>query len=174
MTPDPASLPGLAKKQLDEDLRFRRFLKDHPRLSSKQIDNLVFQLEAQAWKKIDCTTCANCCRHVSPGLTEEDVQRLAGHLGMSVTNFAAKYLEPVKTEPDLPWIMRERPCPFLKENRCSVYEHRPSTCRGYPYLNKPDLVFRTFGTIDRLSECPAVFEVWQQLKQATEFRRRRS
>jgi hypothetical protein len=45
-------------------------------------------------------------------------------------------------------------------------------CRDYPYLDKPEFTFRTLSMIGRLSECPAVFEVWEQLKVATGFRRR--
>ena len=71
-----------------------------------------------------------------------------------------------------PWVMRERPCPFLKDKRCAVYEHRPASCRGYPYLDRPEFTARTLGMIGRLSECPVVGEVWENLKQATRFRSR--
>jgi Predicted Fe-S-cluster oxidoreductase len=170
MTPDPTLLPQLAEARLDENYDFRQFLKNHPELSSEQIDKIVFELDAKIWKKIDCTTCANCCRHVSPTLSEEDVTRLAGHLGLSNAEFTASYLAPTESSSELPWVMRDKPCPFLKDNLCSVYEHRPANCRDYPYLNKPDLVFRTLNMIGRTAECPAVFEVWEELKRATGFR----
>jgi Fe-S-cluster containining protein len=68
--------------------------------------------------------------------------------------------------------MRERPCPFLKDNRCAVYEYRPANCRDYPYLYKPDFTARTLSMIGRLAECPAVFEAWEELKRAAGFRYR--
>ncbi|PWU15635.1 MAG: zinc/iron-chelating domain-containing protein [Verrucomicrobia bacterium] len=172
MFPDPGSLPQKAKAREDENYTFRHFLKHQTKLASEQVDKQVFELEAKVWKRIDCTKCANCCRVISPVLSEEDVTRLASHLGITSAEFVAKYLAPSKDEPDFPWIMREKPCPFLKDNRCSVYEHRPQAFRGYPYLNKDKFVFRTLGMIERLSECPAVFEVWEELKSATGFRYR--
>src|SRR5712672_3939236 len=135
MTPDPAVLPQMAEARLDENYDFRQFLKNHPHFSSEQIDNIVFELDAKVWKKIDCTTCANCCRHVSPTLAEEDVARLARHLSQSNAEFIATYLAPAESGSELPWVTRNKPCPFLKDNLCSVYEHRPANCRDYPYLN---------------------------------------
>ena len=26
-------------------------------------------------------------------------------------------------------------CPFLKDNKCSIYENRPLTCRAFPFIN---------------------------------------
>jgi Fe-S-cluster containining protein len=170
---DPLKLPELAEERAEENFEFRQFLKHHPKLRSEQVDSLVFRISDQVWKGIDCTTCGNCCRAVSPTLQEEDVKRVACHLGMSPPEFEAKHLKPTESAADAPWIMRERPCPFLRDNRCTVYEQRPANCRDYPYLDKPDFTSRTLSMIGRLAECPAVFEVWEQLKIATGFRRRR-
>jgi len=32
-----------------------------------------------------------------------------------------------------------KPCPFLKEGRCEVYDLRPKSCREYPFTEKGDL-----------------------------------
>jgi hypothetical protein len=170
---DPLKLPQLAEERAEENFEFRQFLKNHPRLGSEQIDNLVFSLSARVWKDIDCTSCGNCCREVSPTLKENDVERMAGHLEMSPAEFVAQQLKPADSDGDAPWIMRDRPCPFLRDKRCTVYEHRPANCRDYPYLDKPDFTLRTLAMMGRLSECPAVYEVWEQLKVATAFRRPR-
>ena len=172
MTPDPVKLRQMAEAGADANFKFRDFLKHRTRLSSKEVDNLVFEIAERVWKRTDCTGCANCCRVVAPTLSENDVERLASHLGMNSFEFASKYLKQAESAADSPWVMRERPCPFLKDNRCSVYEHRPATCGGYPYLDKPDFTARTLSMIGRLSECPAVFEVWEELKRATGFRHR--
>jgi uncharacterized protein len=172
MTPDPVKLRQMAEAKLDENFTFRDFLKHHTRLSSEELDEVVFEIAERVWKRTDCTACANCCRVVAPTLSENDVERLARHLGMNSSEFASKYLKQVESTDDNPWIMRERPCPFLKDNRCAVYEYRPANCRDYPYLDKPDFTARTLSMIGRLSECPAVFEVWEELKRATGFRHR--
>ena len=172
MMPDPVSLRQMAEAGADGDFKFREFLKHRTSLSSAEVDNLVFEISERVWKRTDCTACGNCCREVSPTLGENDNERLAGSLGMNRSEFASKYLNQAENSEDHPWIMRERPCPFLKDNRCSVYEHRPANCRDYPHLDKPDFTARTLSMIGRLSECPAVFEVWEELKRATRFRHR--
>jgi len=173
MTPDPLNLPQLSEAKADANFAFRDFLKHRTRLSSKAVDRLVFEIAERVWKRIDCTTCGNCCRVVAPTLSEDDVQRLAGHLGILGPELVSKYLKPTESGEDHHWIMDERPCPFLKDNRCTVYEYRPANCRDYPYLHKPDFTFRTLSMVGRLSECPIVFEVWEELKRATGFRHRR-
>jgi uncharacterized protein len=172
MTPDPLKLPHMAEAKADENFAFRDFLKHRTRLSSEEVDNLVFEITESVWKRIDCTACGNCCREVSPTLGQEDVDRLAGHLGISGPELVSKYLKPTESGEDNPWVMRERTCPFLKDNRCTVYEYRPANCRDYPYLHKPDFTARTLSMIGRISECPIIFEVWEELKRATGFRHR--
>ena len=170
MTPDPVNLRQMAEAGADGNFKFRDFLKHRTNLSSKEVDQLVFEISERVWKRIDCTACANCCRVATPAFTEKDIERLATHLGMTNSEFAAKYLKEADGAADSLPLMRERPCRFLKDNRCSVYEHRPDSCRGYPFLDKPNFTARTLGMIGRLSECPAVFEVWEELKRATGFR----
>jgi len=170
---DPSKLPQMAEARTGENFDFRNFLKHHPRLNSAAVDRLVFGISERGWKAIDCTACGNCCRAVSPMLNENDVKRMACTVGMTCSEFASKHLKPAESGEDSPWIMRERPCSFLRGNRCTVYERRPANCRDYPYLDKPDFTSRTLAMIGRLSECPAVFEVWEQLKVATGFRHRR-
>ena len=31
----------------------------------------------------------------------------------------------------------EAPCPFLVNNKCSIYEYRPTVCRAFPILKNP-------------------------------------
>jgi Fe-S-cluster containining protein len=171
MTPDLVKLRQMAEARAEENFRFRDFLKHRTRLSSEEVDHLVFEIAARVWKKTDCAACANCCREVVPTIGDSGVERLAAHLGMDSSAFASKYLDRAESTADHPWIMRERPCPFLKDNRCAVYQYRPANCRDYPYLDKPDFTARTLSMIERLSVCPAVFEVWEELKRATGFRR---
>lgn len=161
----------MAESKSDENFRFRQFLKHHTRLSSKEVDRLVSEIAGKVWNKTDCTTCANCCREAVPTLSQNDVDGLTRHLGMNTATFASRYLKPAESAEDNLWAMRGRPCPFLNDNRCAVYEYRPANCRDYPYLDKPDFTARTLSMIKRISECPVVFEVWEELKLAAGFRR---
>lgn len=171
MTTDPVKLQKLARARRHENQKFRQFLKEDRHLSSEEVDRVAFQIAEEVWKLVDCAECGNCCREVSPTLSEAEVHALSRHLGMDGAEFVSKYLRPAEPAQEVPWVMRQRPCPFLIDNRCTVYESRPSNCRDYPYLDKPDLVFRTFSMIERTAQCPAAFETWEQLKVATGFRR---
>lgn len=153
----------------DENFRFRIFLK-RCSLDPDEIDRRVFAITRSVWANIDCTKCANCCRESKPEFSQEEVDRLARRFEMTREQLIQKYLEPA--EHHLTWTTRTKPCPFLKDNLCSVYEDRPAVCKGYPYLYEKEFVTRTLAVIDRTSTCPIVFEVWEELKKSLGFFRR--
>ena len=159
----------LAETKEDENVRFRRFLKTRCNLESDEIDQRVFETTKRVWAGIDCTTCANCCREVKPTFSEEEVDRVARRLGMERQQFIERYLEDSEADSENPWQTRATPCPFLKDNLCSVYEDRPADCSGYPHLYKPDFVFRTIGMIERTFTCPIVYQVLEELKKSLGF-----
>ncbi|HKV91623.1 MAG TPA: YkgJ family cysteine cluster protein [Candidatus Angelobacter sp.] len=161
-----------AEKKEDENFRFRRFLKTQCNLEPDEIDARVFAVTHRVWAGIDCTKCANCCREVKPGFSEEEVDRLARHLAMTRQQFIETYLEHSEPYSDKPWTTRATPCPFLKDNLCSVYEDRPADCSGYPYLYQPEFVSRTLAMITRTFTCPIVYEVMEELKKSLGFLRR--
>jgi uncharacterized protein len=167
---DPIRLPILARQKEDENWRFRDFLKHRCRLSTKQLDTKVFQITERVWSQIDCTTCANCCKHIRPTLSEEDIDRLTARLGVTRDTFIETYLEPA--EGDNPWHTKSIPCPFLKDNKCTVYEDRPDDCRGYPYLYEPEFSSRLIAMLERIETCPIVYEVFEDLKRAVGYRDR--
>jgi Fe-S-cluster containining protein len=76
---------------------------------------------------------------------------------MQRREFIQTYLEPsdIDSDSDNPWQTRSTPCPFLKNNLCSIYEDLPAECSGYPYLYKPDFVLRTLAMVERtfLPDC---------------------
>jgi hypothetical protein len=171
MAPDLVQIRALAKNKEDENWRFRRFVKSSD-LDPDEMDRQVFETTRRIWAGIDCTACANCCREVTPTFSEEDVKRLAVLLGVSQQHFIDAYLQ--RTEGDTnPWETRTTPCPFLRDNRCSVYEDRPADCKGYPYLYEPEFAFRTTAMIERTFTCPIVYEVIEELKQSWGFSRPR-
>lgn len=172
MALDLVQIRTQATAKEDENWRFRAFLKGKCRLRPEQIDERVFAATRRVWAGIDCTECANCCKQVRPTLSEEEVDRLARRLEMPREQFIEKHL--VRSEPgdDNPWVTRTTPCPFLKENRCSVYEDRPANCSDYPYLYKEDFASRTLAMIDRTFTCPIVYGLMEELKRSTGFSRR--
>ena len=169
MAVDLVQLRVLAQESEEENWRFRQFLKTRCDLEPEQIDKRVFAATRHVWAGIDCTQCANCCRQIKPTFSEEDVSRLARRLGMAPAEFIGTYLEPTEPADQNPWQTRTTPCPFLEDNRCSVYEDRPADCRDYPFLYEPAFVFRTMGMIERTHTCPIVYEVMEELKDSLGF-----
>ena len=152
----------LSEARHDENWRFRTFLKG---CSDEDIDTLVHQFYQEVCSNIDCTTCANCCKEIQPTLDQEDITQFARGLGMSVARFTEQYLmEDIQDGIVEGWTFREKPCPFLKENRCTNYLSRPQACRSYPHLQKPDFTSRLWGVIDNCVICPIVFNVYELLK----------
>jgi hypothetical protein len=64
-------------------------------------------------------------------LTLEDRRRLARQLGLPTRRFTREFCE--KTD-GLFHLKESGPdCMFLRANRCSVYEGRPTQCRTWPF-----------------------------------------
>ena len=166
MSFDLVQIRELARNKEDENWRFREFLKRQCTLTSEEIDKHVFETTRRVWARTDCTSCANCCRDVKPSFSEGEVDRLARRLGMKRQQFIDTYLEPTEAYSENPWQTRTKPCPFLKDNLCSVYEDRPADCSGYPYLYRPGFESRTMAMIERTSTCPIVYEVMEELKES--------
>jgi uncharacterized protein len=172
MSFDLVQIRELAQEKQDENWRFRQFLKGQCALEPDEVDSQVFETTRRVWAEIECTSCANCCREVTPSFSEMEVSRLAQRLGIERREFIERYLERAEAGSENPWQTRAKPCPFLKENRCSVYEDRPADCSGYPYLYEPDFAFRTIGMIERTSTCPIVYQVMEDLKKCLGFSRK--
>lgn len=171
MAIDPIHLRVLAEEKEGENCRFRQFLK--MRSDEEETDRRVFAIARRVTERTDCTACANCCKTVRPTFSEDEIDRLARRLGVERQQFIDAYLEPTEPDDGNPWHTRSTPCPFLKDNRCSVYENRPGDCRGYPYLDQPDFTSRLWGMIERTFTCPIVYEVMEELKPQLGFRDRK-
>jgi Fe-S-cluster containining protein len=141
----------------DENYRFRTFLKNR---NAHKIDLLVHRLNEEIAPRIDCTACGNCCRQLSPCLTKEDLKHLTEATRLSVEEVIATYTE---TDDDGP-SFKHLPCSFLKDNKCSIYQHRPETCASFPHLHKSNFNSRSRQAIENYSICPIIFNVLERLK----------
>ncbi len=81
----------------------------------------------------------SCCADVNIVLTPLDVLRLARRLGMHTRDFLETYTSnPITKDLQIPMVMlrmkneQAKPCPFVGERGCTVYEDRPWACRMYP------------------------------------------
>ena len=169
---DPETVEDRAKQREDDNWRFRSYLKWQDEMDEPELDALVCRTADEAARSVDCAACARCCTKLQIQVSETDQRRLAQALGMNLPDLQEKYLVyGPDDEGGSVWRMKEAPCPFLENGRCSVYEARPEQCRDYPYLHKPDFTSRLMGMIERTFTCPIVFLVMEELK--VEFRSRR-
>lgn len=152
----------LAAEKENANWEFRSFLKGSD-YSAEEIDAVVHRLNKEVSEKIDCRECANCCKQISPLLQSKDIGRLVSHLAISRDAFVDRYL--VESDDEDGFYFKFRPCPFLKDNLCSVYTARPDDCRSYPNLEKNDFVFRLIQACSNCSVCPIVYNVYELLKQ---------
>ena len=151
----------LAEEKQDENWRFRTFLKGS-NLSQVRLDRTVAQHYAAAAAKIDCCTCANCCKIMSPSLLKRDIRRLAKHLSLPEDELIREYLQP--GEDKNTYTSRQVPCPFLQDKLCTVYEARPDNCRSFPNLHKRDFKSRLIQVVQNSAVCPIVYNVLEELK----------
>ena len=168
METDVKKIKKLSEEKEDENLKFRTFLKIGG-ISSRRVDSIVHRLYREISSQIDCEACANCCRDAQPVLDQEDIERLSTGLGISITQFRDQYL--VKDEEARKYRFSKTPCPFLKDNACSCYAHRPANCISYPHLHKKDFTSRTINVICNCSVCPIVYNVYEGLKREVWHRR---
>ena len=61
---------------------------------------------------------------IERGATDADIKRLAAHLGLTVKQFRADFIK-TDSEEGNAVEFNSLPCPFLQDNRCTVYDCRP-------------------------------------------------
>jgi Fe-S-cluster containining protein len=136
---------------------FRKFIDDLETAEHKGVKKEARAAEAEVWKQVDCLSCANCCKKMTPTLTKDDRKRISAHLGISPKAFKEKYLEYHKDDND--WRMQQQPCVFLDPdtNKCTIYPVRPADCAGFPHLTKAPLKSYMYIHKQNIEYCPATY-----------------
>jgi Fe-S-cluster containining protein len=118
-------------------------------------------LHEKAFAEIDCLKCARCCKRYSPRFKMPDIKRISRVLQLKESVFIEKYL---RIDEDGDYVAVSMPCPFLgDDNRCSIYEDRPSDCRRFPYTDEDVILKRPQLTQKNTSICPIVVSVLEGL-----------
>lgn len=150
------------ERRADFDL-LRLLLQRNQRLDDAKFDAFVDQVAAPISAAIDCTQCANCCRSLDVYLVENDARRLSDGLTIPIDQIETRYIDHETAAEVEEWgKFKQRPCAFLKGNLCSVYTHRPESCRLYPAFT-PDFRWTIEDTIDGASLCPIIYHVLSAL-----------
>lgn len=150
------------RKASRKKTKLKAFLLKLDDIVPHDMPKLVAETDKTVWKDIDCMTCANCCKTMTPTYSPKDITRISRHFGMTTKEFKDKWLE--KEEETGDWMNKKQPCQFLKNNKCSIYEIRPKDCAEFPHHNKRpfDLYNGTF--IQNLDKCPATFTLIERLE----------
>jgi Fe-S-cluster containining protein len=115
----------------------------------------------EAFSKVDCLQCANCCKNYSPRFKTPDVKRISRHLQMRESDFIEKYL---KVDDEGDFVAKSLPCPFLgADNFCTIYDERPSDCRRFPYTDEDVIIKRQPLTLKNSTFCPITYYVLEKL-----------
>lgn len=146
------------KKSARNQKKYKTLLK---RANKNKVLDQLPDLHTEAFSKINCLSCANCCKNYSPRFKTPDIKRLSGHLQMKEGEFIETYL---RLDEEGDYVVKSTPCPFLgKDNYCSIYAERPSDCRRFPYTDEDVLLKRPQLTLKNSTFCPIVYYVLEKL-----------
>lgn len=152
----PSNWEKLARERQKE---YRRLLEKGNR---NQMLRKLPVLHEAAFETVDCLSCANCCKNYSPRFKQPDIKRIAKRLKIKEGELVDRYL---RLDEDGDYVVKKSPCPFLgDDNRCRIYEDRPSDCARYPYTDEDVLLKRVALSLKNATVCPAVFFVLERLK----------
>jgi uncharacterized protein len=129
------NLRAFKQKLIDKKPRLRRLLTRIEKTPPRKFAHLAAEADRLTWQEVDCLSCGNCCRSMTPTYTGEDIKRISAHLSLTPKQFKDKWLE---KDDEGDWMNRSRPCQFFntKDFKCSIYEVRPADCAGFPHLTK--------------------------------------
>lgn len=160
------NLRSFSRKVKANKSAFKRFLKKVENIPPRKLLSTLQEIDTKVWKEIDCLTCGNCCKKMTPTFTKKDINRIADYLKMSKEAFIEKWLVYEKKDGD--WINKKQPCQFLnkKDNKCSIYEVRPADCAGFPHFTKKQPTLYLHVHQQNIAYCPATYKMVENLQLA--------
>ncbi len=158
MARDPDLLNNWEKKSGERQKEYKKFLN---RANKNKILKQLPDLNEEAFEKIDCLQCANCCKQYSPRFTPPDIKRISKYLGMKEGDFKDTYL---RTDEEGDNVLKELPCAFLgADNYCTIYDMRPTDCARFPYMDDDFMLKRQPMALKNSSFCPITYYVIEKL-----------
>lgn len=165
----PINIRSFKQKVRHNKARLRRFLTKLEKNSPRGLEKVTSRLEKEVWKEVDCLTCANCCKTMTPTFTLADMKRISAHFGQTVDEFKKKWLYKERSTGD--WMNKKQPCQFLnlEDNKCSIYEIRPADCAGFPHLPKK---MKDYAHVHKqnVEYCPATHRMVEKMMESIELK----
>lgn len=158
----PVNFRTFKRKLLLNRKAFRRFLNQSEKTPPKGIDKLTPLLDKEVWAEVDCLTCANCCKKMTPTFTSQDLKRIAKHFNQTPEVFQKTWLKKDRNK-DL--VNVNQPCQFLNlsDNKCSIYAVRPVDCSGFPHLSKRKWTDYAHVHKQNIDYCPATYKMVEKM-----------
>ncbi len=126
----------------------------------KDIDAYVKPINDAIVSKIDCLSCANCCKTTVTTFDNEDINKASKFLAVSKKAFINKYLISDMGE----FTTIQTPCPFLQaDNKCSIYKARPLACQSFPHTHRKSFMARRQSHENNYVVCPITYHLIKKL-----------
>ncbi len=157
------SIRSFKQKVRYHQKKFKRYLGKIEKNPPRDLDIIAASIDAEVWKEVDCLSCANCCKKMTPTFKAADIKRIAAHFEISPLEFRGKWLKFEKSDGD--WVNKTQPCQFLNHttNMCSIYEVRPADCAGFPYLKKKKMSEYIHVHQQNIEYCPATYMMVEKM-----------
>src|SRR5574343_2028464 len=153
-------LKNWEKKSADRQKQYKQYLQ---RANKNKVLKALPDLHEEAFERVGCLQCGNCCKGCSPRFKTPVIKRLARFLKIREGDVIENWL---RVDEDGDFVMRSTPCAFLgADNYCSVYAARPGDGQRFPYTDEDVIVRRKQITLKNSSFCPAVYYVLERLMQ---------
>ncbi|MGM0432367.1 MAG: YkgJ family cysteine cluster protein [Spirochaetota bacterium] len=151
----------IVERAVSKKQQIARLIKRLKKHRPAYVQETLLQAHEQAFERIDCLQCANCCLQVGPLVNEQDVERIAKTLRITRRDVVRQYL---RRDQEGDFVFSHLPCPFLMaDNRCLIYEQRPKACREYPHTDQR-YIHRYLPQTEKNSRfCPAVALMFESL-----------
>lgn len=157
---------GTAKAK--ENLAFRRYLSAH-HFADKPFQILATEVQ----QHIDCTACANCCRHSVVSVNKAEIESIASYIGATTEAVTRLYTVSDPESPTSQVLRNSRKgCVFLDGNLCMIYEARPRACSDFPHVavGAHTLGARPSSLARWAALCPIIYNALESYKHLTGYR----
>jgi hypothetical protein len=113
------------QQSLAKKLRKDRYRND-PHKALAEIYDYLDRYYAYSDGLVACKKgCSYCC-HMPVVVSQVEAEYIAKQTGIK-----AATIQPKNPEDIVEWVDRDKPCPFLRNDMCSIYAFRPMNCRTH-------------------------------------------
>ena len=113
--------------------------RDTPWIRLRQVYDLLGEQNAFYEGNVACRKgCAHCC-HIAVAVPKAEAEMIGMAIGRKPKKVAAHKVQGHYSSQSYGY---HTPCPFLKDNQCSIYENRPLACRKLVNADIDDLLCR--------------------------------